>query len=224
MQWPGSLCDSKKGCCFQDPEKPPAPEFGIHGLWPQYAPCRPAAGDDGAAAAAFNILGSTGTVGKTKKKCWPENCDKKDKLDLLQIKDLLAALERDWPTLSCKNGATNMDFWGHEWQKHGTCSAFDQHRYSQRPLELKAAHNLTAVLAEAGIVPSDSATYFLSAVKDAIRGATGSDAIVECNRNTAGEAQLYQVYLCVARDGNGLVDCPEPLLRNCADKIKFPAF
>ena len=84
-----------------------------------------------AAASAFNILGgSTGTAGKTKKKCWPEDCgDKNDKLDLLQIKDLLAALERDWPTLSCKNGATNMDFWGHEWQKHGTCSAFDQHRY-----------------------------------------------------------------------------------------------
>ncbi|CAD6241806.1 unnamed protein product [Miscanthus lutarioriparius] len=142
----------------------------------------------------------------------------------MQIKDLLAALERDWPTLSCKNGATNMDFWGHEWQKHGTCSAFDQHRYFQRSLELKAAHNLTAVLAEAGIVPSDSATYFLSAVKDAIRGATGSDAIVECNRNTAGEAQLYKVYLCVARDGSGLVDWSEPLLRNCADKIKFPTF
>jgi ribonuclease T2 len=73
-------------------------------------------------------------------------------------------------------------------------------------------------------VPSDSATYILSGVKDAIRGATGSDAIVECNRNTAGEAQLYQVYLCVAPDGSGLVDCPEPLLRNCGDKIKFPAF
>jgi len=146
-QWAGSLCDSKKGCCFQDPEKPPAPEFGIHGLWPQYAPCRPAAGDDGAAAAAFNILGSTGTVGKTKKKCWPENCDKKDKLDLLQIKDLLAALERDWATLSCKNGATNMDFWA------------------------------------------------------------------TSGRSTAP-----------ARPSTSTVDCPEPLLRNCADKIKFPAF
>lgn len=224
MQWPGSLCDSKKRCCFQDTGKPAA-EFGIHGLWPQYTTCRPAAGDrdgDGAAAAFNIILGST--VGKPKKKCYPEDCDEKDKLDLLQIKDLLAALERDWPTLSCKNGATNMDFWGHEWQKHGTCSAFDQHRYFQRSLELKAAHNLTAILADAGIVPSDSATYFLSGVKDAIRRATGFDAIVECNRNTAGEAQLYQVYLCVARDGSGLVDCPEPLLRNCADKIKFPAF
>jgi hypothetical protein len=84
MQWPGSLCDSKKGCCFQDTGKP-APEFGIHGLWPQYATCRLAAAGDDGAASAFNILGSSSTAaGKTKKKCWPEDCgDKKDKLDLL---------------------------------------------------------------------------------------------------------------------------------------------
>ncbi|TVU37638.1 hypothetical protein EJB05_10963, partial [Eragrostis curvula] len=41
QQWPGSLCDTSGGCCFPGNEKPAA-DFGIHGLWPDYAPCRTA--------------------------------------------------------------------------------------------------------------------------------------------------------------------------------------
>jgi len=35
QQWPGSYCDTKKGCCFAISSKPKA-VFGIHGLWPDY--------------------------------------------------------------------------------------------------------------------------------------------------------------------------------------------
>ncbi|KAL6847784.1 hypothetical protein ACP4OV_021912 [Aristida adscensionis] len=218
QQWPGSYCTAKAGrCCFPDEEKP-APEFSIHGLWPQYLSCRPAAGA-GAGAAAFDILA------KPKKKCWPGNCDDRNPLKLRQIADLLPELNRRWPSLSCKKGATSMDFWSHEWRKHGTCSGLDQHGYFAAALELRARHNLTGILAGAGIVPSDEAAYFLSGVRDAIREATGRDATVECNVNAAGEAQLVQVYLCYAADGSGrLIDCPPPVNRKCADKIKLPLF
>lgn len=33
QQWPGSYCDTKKGCCFPVTGEP-GPAFGIHGLWP----------------------------------------------------------------------------------------------------------------------------------------------------------------------------------------------
>lgn len=33
QQWPGSYCDTKKGCCFPESGEP-GPAFGIHGLWP----------------------------------------------------------------------------------------------------------------------------------------------------------------------------------------------
>ncbi|OEL17085.1 Ribonuclease 1 [Dichanthelium oligosanthes] len=135
-----------------------------------------------------------------------------------------ATRKRDWPSLSCKN--TAMDFWSHEWEKHGTCSGFDQHGYFQQSLARKARHNLTAILPCAGIVPSDGATYHLSSVRDAIREATGFEVTVECNRGASGRrvGQLYQVYLCVARDWSVLINCPEPVNRQCTDKIKFPAF
>ncbi|KAL6627525.1 hypothetical protein ACP70R_031251 [Stipagrostis hirtigluma subsp. patula] len=214
QQWPGAQCGTKRGCCFPDAAKPAA-DFGIHGLWPQYLSCRPAAGAD-----AFAIVD-----GPPRKKCWPANCDDRDPLSLLQIRDLLPELERNWPTLSCKKGATYMDFWSHEWRKHGTCSGFDQHGYFEASLALKARHNLTAILAGAGIVPSDEATYHLSGVRDAIREATEVNATVECSKDASGAAQLYQVYLCVAADGSGrLIDCPPPVNRKCADKIKLPPF
>jgi hypothetical protein len=33
LQWPGSFCDTTKGCCFPVTGEP-GPYFGIHGLWP----------------------------------------------------------------------------------------------------------------------------------------------------------------------------------------------
>lgn len=35
IQWPGSYCDTQKSCCYPTTGKP-APDFGIHGLWPNY--------------------------------------------------------------------------------------------------------------------------------------------------------------------------------------------
>lgn len=35
QQWPGSYCDTRRGCCFPLSSNPKA-VFGIHGLWPNY--------------------------------------------------------------------------------------------------------------------------------------------------------------------------------------------
>ncbi|RLN22715.1 ribonuclease 1-like [Panicum miliaceum] len=76
----GSFCDTQQGCCFPSTGKPPA-DFGIHGLWPNYAECRAAAR---VAAEAFDIVG----VGARKKYC-PEYCDDGNPLTLsvLEITD-----------------------------------------------------------------------------------------------------------------------------------------
>ncbi|KAL6657016.1 hypothetical protein ACP70R_004796 [Stipagrostis hirtigluma subsp. patula] len=55
QQWPGSYCDTKH-CCFPHGKKPAA-DFGIHGMWPNYAECP----HDG--------------------NCWPEYCDCDDLLN-----------------------------------------------------------------------------------------------------------------------------------------------
>ena len=35
MQWPGSYCDTKHGCCYPLTGKP-AEDFTIVGLWPKF--------------------------------------------------------------------------------------------------------------------------------------------------------------------------------------------
>jgi ribonuclease T2 len=83
MQWPGSFYDTKGGCCFPGNVKPAA-DFGIHGLWPNYASCRP-----------------TGERNKTR--CWPDFCNAADAFNPLQVSDLLGDMDRNWATLSCKS-------------------------------------------------------------------------------------------------------------------------
>ncbi|KAL6657015.1 hypothetical protein ACP70R_004795 [Stipagrostis hirtigluma subsp. patula] len=217
QQWPGSYCDTKH-CCFPHGKKPAA-DFGIHGMWPNYAKC-PHAG-----------------------KCWPEFCDCNDQLDETLIEDLKDKLRRNWGTLSCRKHKLKrkhhkcdneqqytdggMAFWGHEWLRHGTCSNMSQRQYFQAALDFKARFNLTAILRDAGIVPSETTTYNVSSIRDAVRDATGSTPKVQCNSH-ANEPQLYQVYQCVGRDGRTPVACPKTAHEDdggCTHGVvKFPVF
>ncbi|KQK15082.1 ribonuclease 1 [Brachypodium distachyon] len=219
QQWPGSFCDTRQGCCFPDDTGRPATGFGIHGLWPNYAKCKTAFNDEPNAAPGLESAINK----RRKKKCWPEYCNNGEPLKLGQIADLLATLNANWGTLSCKN-KKSFTFWAYEWKKHGTCSGLAQHDYFQAALRLKAQHNLTGILAQAGIVPSDDKTYFLSSIRDAIKEGTGFKANLECNRGVGGETQLFQVYQCVDVSGEKLIDCPLPMQGNCQDRVQLPAF
>ncbi|XP_062186550.1 ribonuclease 1-like [Phragmites australis] len=220
QQWPGSFCDTRQGCCFPDTGKPAA-DFGIHGLWPNYAKCRGRMG--GVARAVLGDDAFFSIVGRRGSKCWPEYCSNGNPLSPWEIRDLMTSLDRNWPTLSCKSGRS-LEFWSYEWKKHGTCSNLDQHEYFEAALALKARHNLTSILVGAGIVPSDTRTYFLSSVRDAIAEGTGFKANLECNRDADGEAQLFQVYQCVDRQGEELIDCPLSMPSKCTDRVKLPVF
>lgn len=133
-------------------------------------------------------------------------------------------MDRNWGTLSCRsNGSTA--FWSHEWSRHGTCSNMDQHAYFVAALRYKARFNLTRILLDAGIVPSDERTYCVGSIRDAIGEATGSAPGIECNRSARNETQLYQVYQCVDLAGTSPVPCPAvPMQGRCTDQVKFPAF
>ncbi|KAF8668830.1 hypothetical protein HU200_052031 [Digitaria exilis] len=225
QQWPGSFCDTRQGCCFPETGKPAA-DFGIHGLWPNYAKCHSRSSYDDLTRAALGDVDVVFFLSRRrgKKKCWPEYCDDGNTLSPWEIRDLVASMETSWPTLSCKS-SRSFEFWSYEWKKHGTCSNLGQHDYFARALALKAAHNLTAILAAAGIVPSATATYSMTGVSDAIAKGTGFTANLECNRDADGESQLFQVYQCVNRDGTQLIDCPLQMPTKCrGDRVKLPLF
>nr|WBU10573.1 S-RNase 24 [Camellia oleifera] len=195
QQWPGSYCDTRQSCCYPKTGKP-AEDFGIHGLWPNY--------NDGT---------------------YPSSCDSRNSFDDSEISDLASRLEKDWPTLACPSG-DGLKFWGHEWNKHGTCaeSVFDQHSYFQTALDLKSKANLLQALTTAGIRPNGK-FYHLESIKEAIRETVGVTPYIECNVDTSGNHQLYQVYMCVDSSGSNFIKCPVlPHSHPGGSKIEFPSF
>ncbi|NP_001266087.1 ribonuclease 1-like [Cicer arietinum] len=194
QQWPGSYCDSKKACCYPTTGKPDA-DFGIHGLWPNY---------------------KDGT--------YPSNCDPSKPFDESQISGLTSSLQKNWPTLACPSG-DGITFWTHEWEKHGTCSesVLNQHDYFETTLNLKQKANLLKALTSAGI-NADGGSYSLSNIKTAIQDGVGFAPFIECNRDSSGNSQLYQVYLCVDNSGSDFIDCPVFPHGKCGPEIEFPTF
>ncbi|XP_057448230.1 ribonuclease 1-like [Lotus japonicus] len=194
QQWPGSYCDTDKSCCYPTTGKPDA-DFGIHGLWPNY---------------------NTGS--------YPSNCDSSNPFKQSQISDLTSSLQREWPTLACPSG-NGIQFWTHEWEKHGTCSEsnLNQHAYFAAGLSLKQKANLLQSLTSAGIQP-DGQFYSLSSIKGAIKDGTGFTPYIECNVDSSGNSQLYQVYLCVDTSGSDFIECPVFPHGKCGSSIEFPTF
>lgn len=73
----------------------------------------------------------------------------------LQISDLTSRMQSEWPTLACPS-SNGLTFWGHEWDKHGTCSesVLNQHSYFATTLGLKNEINLLQALKSAGMIYS----------------------------------------------------------------------
>ncbi|CAM8881245.1 unnamed protein product [Rhodiola kirilowii] len=195
QQWPGAYCDSRQSCCYPKSGKP-ASDFSIHGLWPNYK--------DGS---------------------YPSNCDSDSPFDESQVSELISNMEVNWPTLACPSG-DGIKFWTHEWDKHGTCSesVLNQREYFQAALDLKGKTNLLQALTSAGVRPNDG-FYSMEKIKNAITEGVGFEPYVECNVDTSGNSQIYQVYMCVDTTGTNLIDCPvRPRGRRCKSEIQFPKF
>ncbi|XP_031276210.1 extracellular ribonuclease LE-like [Pistacia vera] len=194
QQWPGSYCDTSQSCCYPTSGKP-APDFSIHGLWPN--------NNDGS---------------------YPSNCDPNDPFDKSKISDLTGSMEKSWPSLACPS-SNGLSFWSHEWNKHGTCSesVLNQHGYFQAALNLKNQVNLLQTLKTAGIQPNGE-SYSLESIKGAVTKGSGYTPWVECNADESGNSQLYQIYLCVDTSAANFAECPVFPKGKCGSQITFPSF
>ncbi|XP_043699573.1 extracellular ribonuclease LE-like isoform X1 [Telopea speciosissima] len=195
QQWPGSYCDTSNGCCYPTTTGKPATNFSIHGLWPNY--------NDAS---------------------YPSNCDSNYPFDPSQISDLVSSLQISWPSLSCPS-SDDTSFWSHEWDKHGTCSesVLNEHGYFAAALNLKGQVNLLQILKSTGIQP-DGGFYNVNSITQAIAGAVGYTPGIDCNKDTSGNSQLYQIYLCVDTSGANFIECPILPSTKCSSSIEFPSF
>ncbi|KAL5981184.1 hypothetical protein ACLOJK_029105 [Asimina triloba] len=194
QQWPASLCDTKRSCCYPATGKPAA-DFGIHGLWPNY-----------------------------NDRSYPSNCDPDSEFDGSQMEDLLPEMQARWPTLACPtNNGSRFWAHEWEKHGTCSESVLSQHDYFEAALNLKKQVNLLQILRDAGI-EADGGFYSPSSITEAIREATGFMPGLQCNFDEGRNPQLYQIFQCVDASGKEFIECPVLPTFRCANRIEFPVF
>ncbi|PWA40979.1 ribonuclease 1 [Artemisia annua] len=109
------------------------------------------------------------------------------------------------------------------WLLESCKTTLDQHGYFSTALNLETEIDILKALQNAGIQPNGQ-TYSLSSIKDAIKGASGYNPWIQCNKDESGNSQLYQIYLCVDSSASAFIECPVFPHGSCGSSIEFPSF
>eukprot|EP00986_Skeletonema_menzelii_P015570 scaffold12056_cov155-Skeletonema_menzelii.AAC.1 len=150
---------------------------------------------------------------------YPQNCSS-EKFDLSNLQPIREELEQKWPNIQApsSNTARHVDFWEHEWGKHGTCSGLSQLDYF--------SHALKELIPTPSIV-TDAEEQHAVVKKDDLLAAYGGAQLVvlSCWRH-----YLREVRVCHQKEADGSVgermECPETILResSCGSEIKIASF
>ncbi|KAI8328358.1 RNase Sy [Chlamydoabsidia padenii] len=183
----------------------PDDSFTLHGLWPDTC-----------------SGGQTGNSGCDSSRQYT-NLD-----SILEGNDTLYSdMKTYWP--SYKGVSNNIDFWSHEWDKHGTCvstlapkcySNYQQYQdvydYFGKALELRQKYDLYSILNDAGITPGDSysADDFISAIQSAL----GVQVKVTCSGDDLEEVWLY----FHVKNGDQYVPTDSVDSSTCSGTINYP--
>lgn len=158
---------------------------------------------------------------------WPNNaakdgpfyCQPSWKFDEKAILDIEASLDLHWPNIIDKT--PHLNFWKHEWEKHGTCAASldtlnSEHKYFQHGIQFNTKWNLLNILGAADIKPSMNQTYKADDIKTTIEKTTNSRVNVGCIYISDFDYQLLvQVEICLDKQFN-TIDCDD-----MRDKLMF---
>lgn len=161
---------------------------------------------------------------------WEEYCDKdREYSNITAILEgaapcTLKYMEDNWKDYQ----GNDESFWAHEWNKHGTCmSPLEPRCYSDfKPTEevvdyfkstVKLHKSLPSYewLAEAGIVPTTSATYTLAAIQAAIKKHHGFEVIANCRNGELDELWYHYNVQGSVQTGNYIPVAPVGSPSNC---------
>eukprot|EP00824_Muranothrix_gubernata_P016692 TRINITY_DN34394_c0_g1_i1.p1 TRINITY_DN34394_c0_g1~~TRINITY_DN34394_c0_g1_i1.p1 ORF type:complete len:237 (+),score=29.07 TRINITY_DN34394_c0_g1_i1:2-712(+) len=117
-----------------------------------------------------------------------------------QICDLKNDLARYWADL--QNPEAPMDFYQHEWDKHGTCAADitpSEHAYFAMAIRAMESFPLQEALSRGGVAPNRETLYDADQVLDAVRVAYGAEPVLFCDEKD-GVNLLQSIGLCLDRN------------------------
>jgi len=181
QEWPGSFCDTKKGCLW--PTNEPTKGFLLHGLWPEFFNgtwpeyCDP--------AAPFNMT-ALSDLEDDLHTYWPS----------LMSPDQASFWAHEWT----RHGTCMEPFF--------TSSAAKEHDFFALTLKLREGFDAFAMLSSKGIGPASTTSW--EAVKMALEGTYGHKVEVGCNFDKAGKRQLLEVRTCYQPVLGKIeaIDCP----------------
>ncbi|CAL9086312.1 unnamed protein product, partial [Musa acuminata var. zebrina] len=154
------------------------------------------------------------------------NCEPSCRFLINPLVDLLDDLNAYWPSLSCpaQNG---MQKWKTAWCTYGNCTSLGEVNYFGRALQLRARADILHALGSKAIIPSETKSYSLEDIEDALVPKIGFSAVVECTTEMgvlSREYLLSRVRICVSADGKSIIGCPFARKSNCGSKVKFYPF
>ncbi|CAL9169480.1 ribonuclease 3 [Musa acuminata AAA Group] len=154
------------------------------------------------------------------------NCEPSCRFLINPLVDLLDDLNAYWPSLSCpaQNGTQK---WKAAWCTYGNCTSLSEVNYFGRALQLRARADVLHALGSKAIIPSETKSYSLEDINDALVPRIGFSFTVVCIRNYIIWPLIYNDYLsqirvCVSSDGRSIIGCPNGRESNCGDTVKFP--
>ncbi|KAM5536034.1 hypothetical protein V8D89_010292 [Ganoderma adspersum] len=178
---------------------------------------------------------------------WPDNCDgtftescdaSRAYTDIASLltdqgaSDTLSYMQQYWVDINGKNE----QFWEHEWSVHGTCystlepsclpsgsaTGAEAVAFFQTVVKLFKTLPTYEWLAAAGITPSSSKTYTLSALTSALKAASGVTPALNCQSSSLNAIEWYFNLKGSLLDGT-FVPIDAPSKGSCGSSgIKYP--
>ncbi|RRT38502.1 hypothetical protein B296_00041522 [Ensete ventricosum] len=204
LMWPGAYC-TQSTCC-RPTTGLPKNDFFVRGLW------------------TFSS-----TTGKPVTKCNsdPFYVDELTSSDIciyeLQLSSLEDNLNSYWANLKCPSN-DGVVHWKKTWKTYGVCSRMNETEYFQAALELRAKVDVLSLLDKKGIKPSLLHIYGASDIEKAIGEGIGATPVIRCSKGLLGLFQLYEIYICVDKDGKTIIECPVKPRFTCSEEILFVPF
>ncbi|KAH9494822.1 hypothetical protein Btru_017900 [Bulinus truncatus] len=167
--WPSTSCIYFRESGCDVPEQ--VHNWTVHGLWPS-------------------------RLGESQ----PENCNESMRFNYTLIESLRSRLDVQWPYYNKSGERTYL--WEHEWNKHGTCAndlpiLSGEMNYFAHALNLYQNINLSGVLKEAQIVPSQDKTYSAQAIYNAVESRFQVKPNIVCYFDRDNETYyLEEIWLC----------------------------
>ena len=209
--WAPTLCrrylDDNNCASMEMPDR-----WVLHGLWPN-----------------GSRLGS-----------YPSQC-KGAKFDEQAIADLVPEMSAVWPNVAFDSKGrqskvgdrlTNESFWGHEWDKHGTCALLcddmitSQRSYILLLLELNRTYDIGEALRGGGTAPDDDQVILTQSIIDALEMSFDVKPSISCYTDPDSDiAYLLGAWLCLEPGNNSLIDCKAASktgMSACPEHLVFP--